>query len=115
MWFPVALLSEYITWQEVDHDSFDVTFTDCGKSVTARFIIDELGRLVNFIAKRWYSENQGAYTLETWTTPMVEWGRLAGLNLPIRVQAMWKLPVGDFPYGDVRLTDVEYNGPIENI
>ena len=98
----------------MDDRSFDVTFTDCGRGSTARFIIDELGRLVNFIAKRWYSENQDAYTLETWTTPMVEWGKLARLNLPIRVQAVWNLPAGDFPYGDVRLTEVEYNGEIEN-
>lgn len=111
-WFPIALLSDYITWQAVDDRSFDVTFTECGKSVTARFIIDELGRLTNFIAKR-YRENKGAYTLDTWTTPMTEWGELAGLKLPIRGQAVWKLPMGDLPYTDVKLTEVEYNGPIE--
>lgn len=114
MWFPIALLSDYITWQVVDDRSFDVTFTDCGRGVTARLIIDELGRLTNFIGKRWYPENRGAYTLETWTTPMTEWGRLAGLNLPIRVQAVWKLPAGDFPYADVKLTEVEFNAPIES-
>lgn len=114
MWFPIALLSDYITWQAVDDHSCDVTFTDCGKSVTARLIIDELGRMTDFIAKRWYRENKGPYTLDTWTTPMTEWGKLAGLNLPIRVQAVWKLPAGDFPYADVKVTEVEYNGPIES-
>ncbi len=112
MWFPIALLSDYVTWQAVDDRSFDVTFSDCGKSVTARFIIDDLGRLTNFIAKRWYRENKGPYTLDTWTTPMMEWGKLAGLNLPIRVQAVWNLPTGDFTYADVKLTEVEYNRPI---
>ena len=111
-WFPIALLSDYITWQAVDDHSFDVTFTDCGKSVTARFIVDEAGRLMNFVAKR-YRENKGSYTLDTWTTPMTEWGNLAGLNLPIRGQAVWKLPTGDLPYTDVKLTELEYNGPIE--
>ena len=114
MWFPIALLSDRVTWQAVDDGSCDVTFTDCGKSVTARFIVDELGRLTNFIAKRWYPENKGAYTLETWSTPMAEWGKLTGLNLPVRAQAVWKLLVGDFPYADVKLTEVEYNGLIAN-
>ena len=113
MWFPIALLGDSVTWQVVDDRSFGVTFTDCGKSVTACFIIDELGRLTNFIAKRWYRENKDPYTLETWATPMMEWGKLAGLNLPIRTQAVWKLPKGDFPYADVKLSEVEYNGPIE--
>jgi hypothetical protein len=111
-WFPIALLSDYITWQAVDDRSFDVTFTDCGKSVTARFIVDELGRLTNFLAKR-YRENKGTYTFDTWTTPMTEWGKLAGLNLPIRGQAVWKLPTGDLPYMDMKLTEIEYNGMVE--
>jgi hypothetical protein len=111
-WFPTALLSDYVTWQAVDDHSFDVTFTDCGKSVTARFIVDEQGRLTNFITQR-YRENKGLYTLDTWTTPMTEYGVLAGLNLPIRGQAVWKLPAGDLPYADLKLTEIEYNGPLE--
>lgn len=111
-WFPIALLSDYITWQAVDAHSFDVTFTDYGKSVTARFIIDADGRLLNFVTKR-YRENKGQYTLDTWTTPMTEWGMMAGLNLPTRGQAVWKLPTGDLPYTDVKMTQIEYNVPIE--
>jgi hypothetical protein len=111
-WFPIALLSDYVTWQAADDHSLDVTFTDCGQSVTARFIIDEVGRLTNFITKR-YRENKGSYTLDTWTTPMTEYGTLAGLNLPIRGQAVWKLPTGDLPYADFKLREIEYNGSIE--
>jgi hypothetical protein len=112
MWFPVALLSDYITWQAVDDGAFDATFTDYGRSVTARFIIDEMGRMTNFITQR-YRENKGQYTLDTWTTPIMEYGTLAGLNLPIHGQAVWKLSSGDLPYGDLKLTEIEYNGKIE--
>ncbi len=112
-WFPVALLSDYVTLQAVDDHSFDVTFTDHGKSVSARFFVDEVGRLTNFVTKR-YRESKGTYTLDTWTTPMTEYGRLAGLNLPVRGQAVWKLPTGDLPYADITLTEVVYNEPIED-
>jgi hypothetical protein len=110
-WFPIALLGENITWRAVDDDSADVTFTDCGKSVTARLFFDAAGRLTNFVAQR-YREHQGSYTLDTWTTPMTEYGVLGGLNLPIRGQAVWKLPGGDLPYADLRLTSIEYNVPV---
>jgi len=112
-WFPVALLSDYVTWKAVDDHSFDATFTDHGKSVSARFFVDQAGRLNNFVTKR-YRESNGTYTLDTWTTPMMEHGRLAGLNLPVRGQAVWKLPGGDLPYADFTLTSVEYNVPIED-
>ncbi len=112
MWFPIALLGDNITWQGVDGHSADVTFTDCGKSVSARLLFDDVGRLTNFIAQR-YRENKGQYSLDTWTTPMTKYGMLGGLNLPIRGQAVWKLPSGDLPYADLELTEITYNGPIE--
>ncbi len=112
MWFPAALLSDYVTLQAVDADSFDATFTDYGRSVTARFIIDAAGRLTNFVTRR-YRENKGNYTLDTWTTPIVEYGVLGGLNLPLHGQAVWILADGELPYGDLKLTDIAYNGPLE--
>jgi hypothetical protein len=111
-WFPIALLSDYITWQAVDDQSFAVTYTDHGQSVTARFFIAPDGRLINFSAMR-YHENKGTYTFDRWETPMTEWGQLGGLNLPIRGQAVWKLPGGDLPYVDIQITEVVYNEPVE--
>ncbi|MBI5563282.1 MAG: hypothetical protein HY870_00185 [Chloroflexi bacterium] len=111
-WFPIALLSDYITWQAVDDQAFDVTYTDHGQSVTARFFIAPDGRLINFSAMR-YREHKGAYTYDRWDTPMTEWGQLGGLNLPICGQAVWKLPGGDLPYVDIKLTKIVYNEPVE--
>jgi hypothetical protein len=113
-WFPTALLGENISWQGVDDHTADVTFTDSGKSVSARFFFDDVGRLTNFRAQR-YRENKGKYSLDTWETPMVEYGTLAGLNLPIRGSGVWKLPTGDLPYIDIALEEVEYKCPVEII
>ena len=111
VWFPIALLSDYVTWQAVDDHSADVTFSDAGKQVTARLFFDDAGRLTNFVTQR-YRENQGKFTLDTWETPITEYGMLAGLNLPVRGQAVWKLADGDLPYADLRVTEIEYNHPI---
>lgn len=111
-WFPIAFLGDNIAWQAVDDRSADVTFRDCGKSVSARMFFDDAGRLTDFVAQR-YRENKGHFTLDTWTTPMTKYGVLAGLNLPIRGQAVWKLAAGDLPYADLELLEIEYNGPIE--
>ena len=62
-----------------------------------------------------YRENKGAFTLDTWSTPMTQYGVLAGLNLPVRGQAVWKLPSGDLPYADLMLDSIEYNVPIPSI
>jgi hypothetical protein len=43
---------------------------------------------------------------------MTEWGVLGGLNLPMRGQAVWKLPTGDLPYADLKLSEIVYNEPV---
>ena len=111
-WFPIGFLGENITWQGVDDHSAQVTFTDCGKSVSARMFFDDAGRLTNFVTQR-YRENKGSFTLDTWETPMTAYGVLGGLNLPIRGQAVWKLSSGDLKYADLELKEIEYNGEIE--
>jgi hypothetical protein len=108
MWFPTAFLGDNITWSDADDHSAQVTFTDGGKSVSGRMVFDDVGRLTKFTAMR-YREKDGDYSLDPWSTPITGYGVLAGLNLPVRGQAVWHLPSGDLPYADLDVTDVEYN------
>ncbi len=111
-WFPIAYLSDYITWQAVDAHSADVTFTDCGKSLSARMYFDDAGRPLSFVAQR-YMGTSGQYSLETWCTPFTSFGLRAGLNIPVWGTGVWQLSSGDLPYIDIKLTEIEYNQPIE--
>jgi hypothetical protein len=111
IWFPAAFLGENITWQGMDDHSAQVTFTDLGKSVSARMVFDDAGRPTNFVAQR-YREIKGDFSLDPWSTPIVEYGARASLNLPVRGQAVWNLPSGDLPYWDGEITEIEYNQPV---
>ena len=108
MWFPTAFLGEHITWQEVDDHSAEVTFHDGGKSVSGQMIFDDVGRLINFTTMR-YREMEGAFSLDPWSTPMTEYDVRAGLNLPVRGQAVWNLASGDLVYAELEITEVVYN------
>ena len=108
MWFPTAFLGKNIAWEEVDDHSAQVTFSDHGRSVSARMLFDETGRLTNFTTLR-YREIEGDFSLDPWSTPITGYGERAGLNLPVRGQAVWNLPTGDLPYADLEITEVEYN------
>jgi hypothetical protein len=113
IWFPIAFLAENITWQAVDDHSAQVTLTNSGWSLSGRLFFDDAGRPTNFTTMRYYRKAKGDLLLEHWSTPMTEYGVRAGLNLPIRGQAVWKLASGDLPYFDGLITQVEYNGPME--
>jgi hypothetical protein len=40
---------------------------------------------------------------------MAEYGEFAGLRLPVRGSAVWKLADGDVEYIDVTVTELEYD------
>ncbi len=106
-WFPIGYLNDYIGWQPVDDHAADVTFTYGGKSVQARMYFDDEGRLLTFIAQR-YRE----HTLDTWATPVTQYGTFGGLRVPIAGWGVWYLPEGDLPYIKVDITEIHYNQPI---
>jgi hypothetical protein len=108
MWFPAAYLEPYITWKAVDDNCAEVTFTDHGKSVSGRMYFDAQGQVTDFVTER-YREVNGNFVLNTWSTPVDTYGRLAGLNLPARGKAVWKLPEGDLSYAELEIRDVIYN------
>jgi hypothetical protein len=108
MWFPTAFLGDNISWEAIDDHAAQVTFTDCGNSVSGQMFFDNDGRLTNFSTMR-YREIEGAFSLDPWSTPITEYGQRAGLNLPIRGQAIWNLESGDLTYADLEITEVEYN------
>jgi len=108
MWFPTAFLGDNITWQDIDENSAQVTFSDHGKSVSAQMFFDGDGRLLNFTTMR-YRESEGSYSLDPWSTPITGYAERAGLNLPVRGKAVWNLDSGDLEYADLEITEVEYN------
>jgi hypothetical protein len=111
-WFPTAYLGENITWTAVSDHAADVCLHDQGKTVTGRMYFDDTGRMLTFIAQRW-GEFDGKYAIGTWTTPTTEYAVFNGLHLPVAGLGVWQLPGGDLPYVNVRVTEIEYNQPIE--
>ena len=108
MWFPTAFFSDKISWEEIDDESAQVTYTDFGTSVSARLFIDDVGQLTNFVAER-YRETNGEFSLDTWSTPITAYGEFKGLKLPIGGSGVWNLPSGDLTYIILELKEIEYD------
>jgi hypothetical protein len=114
IWFPIAYLSDYITWTAVDDHSADVAMTDHGRTVSGRMFFDDLGRPTNFETMR-YMGNQGEFVLTPWFTPTKEYGLRGGLNIPVLGSVGWRLPEGELIYGDFEIVEAEYNQPGDDI
>jgi hypothetical protein len=112
MWFPAAYLKEYIQWEPLDGDSARATMSYQGVSASAVLHFGAGGELTNFVAERYYRRADGQYTLETWSTPLTEYGEIGGVRVPTRGTGVWSLSSGDYEYIRIGITDIEYNNPV---
>lgn len=106
MWFPAAFLGDNVRWRGLDDHAAEVTLTDRGMSATATLRFADDGRLESFRAIRY---NTGTGRPETWETPLRADAPFAGLLLPSRGAATWRLAGGDFTYIELEITGIVYD------
>jgi hypothetical protein len=113
---PSMLLVPAVSWSEVDANSFVVALTDHGHTVAARVTVDEHGMPRDFSTTDRFlddPDHPNQLMRAEWTTPVAEWGTIDGRLLPLRAQAVWRLPGGDLPYAEFQLipASVAFNIP----
>lgn len=102
---PTMLFVPKITWAAVDHNSFDVSLTNHGRTVSARVFVDERGAPTDFSTMDRFCYNPDApkqLIRARWTTPIAGWDLIEGRRLPTAGQAVWHLPQGPFVYAEFR-------------
>lgn len=110
MWFPGAAASRYISWDALDALSAKATISYGGVSASAVFYFNEIGDLTNMTAQR-YRFIDGRHQLQSWSTPLSEYGEFYGIRVPTKGEGVWNHEKGDFSYIKLCVTDIEYNVP----
>jgi hypothetical protein len=108
MWFPAAALQNYIRWEIVDGSHARATLTNGSQDVSAVFEFDPQGKIVTMSADR-YMSNGKSFSLEKWSTPILEYGEMNGLRIPIRGKGVWSLKDGDFTYIHLEVVEIQYD------
>ena len=99
---PSMLLRPEVSWHAADDDSFDLTLTDAGHTVTARVEVDERGAVTDFATTDRWCDLPGGMVRARWTTPVDGWEEHGDQPVPTRARAVWHLPEGPLPYADGR-------------
>jgi hypothetical protein len=107
-WFPVAALSDYLKWEEIDSNSARATMNYGGVTASGIFRFSDEGRILSFTAKR-YMENHGRYSLEDWVVEAKDYKEFGGIEIPHKVDVTWQLEAGDYHWFSCEVTDIEYN------
>jgi hypothetical protein len=110
VWAPAALLRADVSWEEIDANRVKGRLTSNGITVEAILIVDDEGRLVDFISEdRYVANKDGTYDNIPWSTPMYDFRDVNGLRLGCRGAAIWHYPDAEFKYIELEIEDVTIN------
>jgi hypothetical protein len=107
---PGTLVGPGISWEAVDASTARARFTDRGHTIAATLFFDADGRLVNFESDdRSRSLPDGTFTKQRFSTPLRDYRDFGPLHLAGYGEARWRLPEGEFTYGEFTMTSVAVN------
>lgn len=108
VWYPSAVLSNYISWEEIDNYSVKGTMTYKETSGSGIFYFDEKGDFKKFVAQRYMGSEEDA-ALKEWIISAIEYKEMDGIRVPVLLEATWKLDTGDWTWLKLEITEIEYN------
>jgi hypothetical protein len=108
---PGMLLHARTTWAAAGDDSFRVSVTDAGMTVSAEVFLDEDDRPRDFrTTDRWADLPDGPVRAP-WTTPLAGWTVTDGRPRPTGGAAVWHLPDGELRYAEMTLHGLDLDVP----
>lgn len=107
IWFPAAFLDDRISWEESDRLIVKASIILGGTKAEGMFHFDENGLIRNFTGTRYRGGKNSV--LDSWSTPISEYGKIGDYYLPVKGEATWNLKEGDYSYINLEITDIQYN------
>lgn len=97
IWIPSAALENYVKWEIIDDHSAKATLSYMGTTGSGVFTFNDSGELEKFTAMRYMGSGPEAKKLE-WVVSALETKEMAGIRIPIRCSATWRLETGDWTW-----------------
>ncbi|HEA19746.1 hypothetical protein LCGC14_1127490 [marine sediment metagenome] len=108
VWFPSAMLNDYIKWEAMDANAAKATFTLKGESVSGIYTFSDKGNFKSFEANRYYGGKMDS-KLEKWKITASDYKEFNGIKIPNKCSVIWKLREGDSNWLNLEITELEYN------
>src|SRR5262249_28490892 len=112
MWFPTAFAdTRYVSWTAVDDQRAEATLRVAGREVRAEFHFGADGLPTRFTAMRYPDLGNRRSQLTPFIGTYSDFRVHAGLLVPFRMEAAWKLDDRLFPYARFVVERLDFNPP----
>jgi hypothetical protein len=108
---PGTLIEPSIAWEAVDARTARAHFTNGGQTISATLLFGEGGLLADFVSddRSRASADGRSFTRLRFSTPLRDYRPFGPVRLAAHGEARWRLPEGEFTYGEFDLQDISYN------
>jgi len=105
-WLPTALLSDNITWKEIDDRAAEATITDGALSAAGVFHFNGADEIISFESPGRFRSDTGKIT--PWSGAFSNYQDFNGFRIPAEGKAVWNAPEGDFEYVRLKVEKAEF-------
>ncbi len=111
IWFPTAMVNDYITWEAINDTSAKATIKVQDKSVSGTFIFDKEGKIINFIGERHFHAKEDHHIPGKWETPVEKYKEVSGIKIPSFVKGIWDFDddTKQLLFSESFISDVQYD------
>lgn len=108
IWFPTNLLpSNRLAWQPIDQNTAKLTFNYLNLNLYFIVTFNELGEIIQMETQRFMSKTK----METWICKIICYDEKNGIQVPVVIEACWRLENVDYPYAKFHVIELEYDVP----
>lgn len=107
-WYPTAVLSPYLHWEDRGDGQVKVTMDYLNVNGTATYHFSDQGDLLQVRAFRYKEADAQAQRLEC-IGVLKKQQEFAGICIPSEVDITWKLPEGDFTWYQVKVIEAQFS------
>jgi len=107
-WYPSAVLSPFISWEEVDAYSATATINYEGLKGSVTYFFNEQSELLKVEAWRYKDSGEDARPLLCVGT-VKEQRKVGGLTVPVKMEITWMLEEGPFTWYRFDVHDIRFN------
>lgn len=108
VWFPSAMISPYIKWENVDENSAKATLAYKNSSGSGIFHFNREGYFEKFSAWRYKDNTAGSTRLE-WIINARRYADMNGIKIPVILDATWMLDSGPWTWCNLEVNELRYN------
>lgn len=107
---PATLVDAPIVWEPVDCHTVRAKFANAGQTISAMLVFDK-DMLINFMSddRSRASSDGKTFTRLPFSTPITHYRDVGPARLASHGDARWRLPGGEFTYGEFDIESVHYN------